>query len=112
MGKQTYSSMKNKILLSIIVIFIIVVMFLKNMLINIWHLNTEKSYFIPKESSLLTFKPTRMNDGSGDWWLYGEDKTNYYALNIENKNPQYFKLEKGNETKNFEKFNYHTWNVK
>ena len=104
--------MKNKTLLLIIIIVIIAVMFLKDMLINVWYLNTEKSYFIPKESSVLTFKPTQMNDGSGDWWLYGEDRKNYYALNIENANPQYFKLEKGSETKNFDKFNYHTWNVK
>jgi hypothetical protein len=79
------------------------------MLLNVWGLITEKSYFIPKESSLFTFNPTQMNDGSGDWWLYVEDRENYYALNIENESPKYFKLEKGSEPKTFDKFNYRTW---
>jgi len=103
--------MKNKTWL-LLIICIIVVIYSENMLSNVWFLITEKSFFIPKESSLFTFEPTQMNDGSGDWWLYGKDRNNYYALNIENKNPLYFKLEKGNETKNFDKLNYQTWNVK
>lgn len=103
--------MKNKIWLSIIII-LIVVMFLKNLLINFWCLSTDENYFIPKESSILIFEATRMNDGSGDWWLYGEDKDYYYGLNIETETPRYYILEKGRETKNFDKFNYNTWDIK
>jgi hypothetical protein len=71
--------MKNKILLLIVLLFIIVIIFLKDMLINVWCLNTDKNYFIPKESSIFTFKSTQMNNGSGDWWLYGEDNKFYYG---------------------------------
>jgi hypothetical protein len=54
-----------------------------------------------------------MNEGSGDWWLYGEDKKYYYGLNIdEGFDPKYYKLNKGKETANFDKFDYNTWDVK
>ena len=45
---------------------------------NTWFLLTEPAYVIPTESSVLTFTPTIMNPGSGDWWLYGEDADYYY----------------------------------
>ena len=37
-------------------------------------------YFVPKESSLFTFSATEMNQGSGGWWLRGEDGNNLYAV--------------------------------
>ncbi len=46
--------------------------------VNSWLLLTGNGYEIPTESSLLSFKPTVMNAGSGDWWIYGEDGRNYY----------------------------------
>ncbi len=45
---------------------------------NAWLLITEPAYVIPDESSLWRFAPTMMNDGSGHWWIYGEDDRNYY----------------------------------
>ena len=54
-----------------------------------------------------------MNEGSGDWWLYGEDKKYYYGLNIdEGYDPKYYKLDKGKEPANFDKFDYNTWGNK
>lgn len=38
-----------------------------------------REFFIPVESSILTFRVTEMNPGSGDWWLAGEDRKNFYA---------------------------------
>jgi hypothetical protein len=71
---------------------------------------TENGYFIPQESNFFIFNATKMNEGSGGWWLYGEDKTYYYGLNAEpDFLPKYFKLQKGKEPKNFDKFNYKTW---
>ncbi|MDP8079791.1 hypothetical protein [Phocoenobacter skyensis] len=49
-----------------------------------------------------------MNDGSGDWWLYGEDEVYYYALNIENETPKYFKVKK-NKLESFDPLRYSTW---
>jgi hypothetical protein len=49
-----------------------------NLVTNAWLLITEPANVIPTESSLWRFTPTVMNDGSGDWWIYGEDNENYY----------------------------------
>lgn len=46
---------------------------------NAWSLLTGRGYIIPKESSIFTFKATAMNEGSGEWWMYGEDSHFYYA---------------------------------
>lgn len=35
-------------------------------------------YMIPKESDVCQFDVNQMNTGSGDWWIYGQDNTNYY----------------------------------
>ena len=45
---------------------------------NGWHLLTGRGYAIPDSSSVFSFRPTVMNPGSGEWWLYGEDNTYYY----------------------------------
>lgn len=45
---------------------------------NVWLLATGEGYVIPAESSVFTFEATAMNEGSGDWWLYGEDGNNFY----------------------------------
>lgn len=52
---------------------------------NGWHLLTGRGYKIPAESSFFTFRPTVMNSGSGEWWLYGEDSTHYYYLDSNTK---------------------------
>ena len=46
---------------------------------NLWSLATERGFIIPEESSVFTFRATRMNTGSGEWWLYGEDGRYYYV---------------------------------
>jgi hypothetical protein len=45
---------------------------------NVWLLLTGEEFEIPVESSIFTFHASILNDGSGDWWLYGEDERNYY----------------------------------
>lgn len=82
-----------------------------NIFSNSFHIIMEKEFFIPEESNIFQFKPTKMNDGSGDWWLYGEDSKYYYALNQNSQIPKYFKFSKENKTEGFDKFNYKTWNV-
>jgi len=53
---------------------------------NLWLIVTENYYKIPKESSIFTFEPTKMNEGSGGWWIYGEDNLNYYANTLDSIN--------------------------
>lgn len=47
---------------------------------NLWNLLSGAGFEIPSESSIFTFRPTVMNEGSGEWWLYGEDRRNYYGV--------------------------------
>lgn len=47
---------------------------------NLWDIVTGAGFEIPAESSIFTFRVTRMNDGSGEWWLYGEDGRFFYGL--------------------------------
>ena len=45
---------------------------------NLWFLTTEEGYFVPADSSLFVFRPTQLNPGEGDWWIYGEDGRAFY----------------------------------
>jgi hypothetical protein len=54
---------------------------------NLWLLSTGEGYRIPVESSIFTFDATVMNNGSGDWWLYGEDSKNFYRYTGEPERP-------------------------
>lgn len=85
---------------------------MKIFFVNVWFLVIDTNYFIPKESNIFQFQAILMNKGSGDWWLYGEDRKNYYGLNIKNTNPKYFMIVKDKIIKspNFDKTNYNTWN--
>jgi hypothetical protein len=74
---------------------------------NAWCLLTCLGYIIPKESNMFIFKVTKDNDGSGEWWLYGEDKKYYYGFDINENN--YYKKIKGEENNYFDKFDYKTW---
>jgi hypothetical protein len=71
--------MKPKWILGLLVVCISVYALLPT-LSNIWYLliDTQDIYFIPESSSLFSFRPTVMNSGSGDWWIYGEDNRYYY----------------------------------
>jgi hypothetical protein len=47
-------------------------------LINVLLAISDPVFRVPEDSSYLTFRVTQMNPGSGDWWLSGEDRRNYY----------------------------------
>jgi hypothetical protein len=104
--------MKNKFLLLLTLILLILLSIMTHLFSNLWNIIIEKQYFIPKESNIFKFEATKMNNGSGDWWLYGEDKCFYYGLNQDNINPRYFKLKKGDENSSFNKHDYNTWHKK
>ena len=48
--------------------------------VNLWSLATARGFFIPAESSIFTFRVTKENEGSGEWWLYAEDDEHVFAL--------------------------------
>jgi hypothetical protein len=47
---------------------------------NVWLLLTENAYFVPKESSIWSFEATVLNQGSGNWWVCGEDSRYFYVM--------------------------------
>lgn len=47
---------------------------------NAWRAATSRAFFVPAESSMLSFRVTEENPGSGEWWLRGEDDQAYFAL--------------------------------
>lgn len=104
---------KKKITISFIVLSFLMIILttkeVKNFLNNGYSIIIDPMYIIPKESSIFMFEATKMNEGSGDWWLYGEDDNYYYALNLETDSPKYFILKKKKKEKKINKFDYKTW---
>ncbi len=77
---------------------------------NIWFLMTEPGYIVPAESSVFTFRPTVLNPGSGDWWIYGEDGDNYYHFIGKGERPYgYIPRLKAEEVVGFDPQDYSTW---
>lgn len=80
------------------------------LVINLWFLAIDPVYVIPKESSIFVFEPTVMNTGSGDWWLYGEDRLYYYHFTGEEGEPTVsYRKGLALKCKGFDPTNYRTW---
>ena len=81
--------------------------------VNLWFLAIDPAYVIPKESSIFVFKPTVMNPGSGDWWIYGEDKNNFYHFTGESPFPYVSCSRKlAAQCTGFQPTNHETWCVR
>ena len=54
-----------------------------------------------------------MNQGSGEWWLYGEDENYFYAMENSTSDKDYVLLskEKGTKIEDFDKFDVKTWKI-
>ncbi|OGS23142.1 MAG: hypothetical protein A2314_04890 [Elusimicrobia bacterium RIFOXYB2_FULL_50_12] len=78
--------------------------------VNTWRILTNRGFVIPGESSIFIFRTTVMNDGSGEWWLYGEDNNFYYHF-IGSKEKPYIKISKNEATKcvGFDPNDHMTW---
>lgn len=62
---------------------LLLVLFIASFFTQLWGnafmMILDGGYFIPNESTIFTFKETVSNEGSGEWWLYGEDYHHYYG---------------------------------
>ena len=77
---------------------------------NLWLSVTGAGYRIPETSSYFSFDCTRMNDGSGEWCRYGEDKVFYYSYDgFGEDNFGAFPKKKISECKGFDPKNDETW---
>lgn len=68
----------------------------------------ERSNFIPAESSIWTFEPTLINQGSASYWLYGEDRQYYFYFSYAKDQP-YRLIAKNNPCPGFDRHDVGTW---
>lgn len=76
---------------------------------NLWSLATGQGFFIPEESSVFSFRVTKMNEGSGEWWLNGRDDEQLFALHP--SEPVYFSAAFAAQTgcPSFKENDFTTW---
>lgn len=100
----------KKLTAGITIILCLLLVTFTSVLGNLFSILTENEYIIPKESSIFTFEATKMNEGSGGWWMYGEDNKKYYALSMNSIN-KIISIDKSQsqKIKNFDKLDYKTW---
>ena len=101
--------MSNRVIL-ILVLVVVLITASWNGLINGWHIATGRGFIVPKESSIFQFHATVMNEGSGEWWVYGEDSNFYYYFTGDSTMP-YIKYNKqmALTCKSFDRLNHLTW---
>lgn len=75
---------------------------------NTMMLLMDRSNFIPQESSIWAFEPYEINQGSSSYWLYGEDRVNYYHFAYSAENA-YRLIAKNNQCAGFDKREVRTW---
>ena len=68
----------------------------------------ERINFIPDQSSIFSFEPYEINQGSSSYWIYGEDGENYYYFSYEPASPYIF-IAKNNSCKRFDPKDFKTW---
>lgn len=83
---------------------------LSNCLSNFWMILKDPTYIIPKESNIFQFEVNQMNEGSGDWWIYGQDNKNYYFFyGLESLPYITFSKNDARACSDFDKLNINTW---
>jgi hypothetical protein len=81
---------------------------LTNFFSNSLMMMMESVNFIPAESSILSFEPYEINQGSSSYWIYGQDRTNYYYFSYDPASPYIF-ISKTNDCPVFDRLNFTTW---
>ncbi|RON55465.1 hypothetical protein BK667_09685 [Pseudomonas frederiksbergensis] len=75
---------------------------------NVMMLAMDRVNFIPAESSIFSFEPYEINQGSTSYWVYGQDPENYYYFSYESASPYIF-ISKVNGCQDFDRLNFKTW---
>jgi hypothetical protein len=91
------------------VVAVLVLLIFTHLFGNLWMLLTGNGYTIPRESSVFTFHPTEMNDGAGDWWIYGEDDQFYYFIADGGARYKIYPREKADTCPHFSPTSFETW---
>lgn len=75
---------------------------------NLMMLAMDRENFIPAESSVFSFEPVEVNQGSSNTWIYGQDRQHYFHFSYEPAVPYLFIL-KSNTCPGFDRLNVKTW---
>ena len=77
---------------------------------NYYMTEIDPVYIIPNESSMCRFEVNQMNNGSGDWWIYAQDDSNYYFfLGYDSLPYIVFSRSTAEKCIGFDKVNVDTW---
>jgi len=68
----------------------------------------DRSNFIPAQSSIFSFEPYVINNGSSNYWLYGQDRTYYYHFTYQVDAP-YLYIPRENACAGFDRADVRTW---
>ncbi|SQC53089.1 Uncharacterised protein [Pseudomonas aeruginosa] len=79
-----------------------------NFFSNALMLMMDRVNFIPEESSIFSFSPYEINQGSSSYWIYGEDGGNYYYFSHELV-ASYLFISKSNNCPTFDRLDFKTW---
>ena len=94
--------------LAVLLFVLLIVRF--NCVGNYYMTKIDPVYIIPNESSLCRFEVNQMNNGSGDWWIYAQDDSNYYFfLGYDSLPYSVFSRRAAEKCIGFDKVNVDTW---
>ncbi|MFJ2530500.1 MULTISPECIES: hypothetical protein [Pseudomonas] len=99
---------KRRLFLGLTALLLALAMFATPLVSNAVMLLMERSNFIPAQSSIWTFEPYEINQGSSSYWLYGEDRVNYYSFTY-TPETAYRLIAKNNQCAGFDKRDVRTW---
>lgn len=68
----------------------------------------DRSNFIPAQSSIFSFEPYVINEGSSNYWLYGQDRNYYYHFTYRADAP-YLYITRKNACAGFDRADVRTW---
>jgi hypothetical protein len=89
-------------------LFVLVVFWATPVFSNALMLLMDRANFIPRESSIWTFEPYEINQGSSNYWRYGADTQRYYYFAYTREAP-YRSIAKRNQCVGFDKRDVRTW---
>lgn len=98
--------MKRKCFFVFFIIVILVFIFANP--IGIFLMMIEGSGYVPNKSNIWDFSITQIDEGSGGYWRYGEDRNYYYHFSLYEENV-YFYINKESNCPNSNKLDFKTW---
>ena len=94
--------------LSLITLIVLNVLLFSNAFSNSLMLLMDRVNFLPAETSIFTFNPYVINEGSSAYWIYGEDGNNYYHFTYE-EGREYLLMSKDQFCPGFKEDDVMTW---